>query len=709
MNGKNQVAVDITGNVESYRKASAEAVQIQQQTNATMARNDAAWQAEFDRSQEARARQKREKEAQLERNWQDAQRRHREELEKTTGAEEASHKKIEAANERSIRSYSRLAAAAGAAAVAAAAYVAKLSVSGAAQAERSENRFDAMHRLTGGTSGFSRAQLGDMVDGMASRTVHGDEEIRDAMSRLMTFRQIGGQAFSETMSMASGLAEVMGGTLAAAVETLGRALDDPERGLQALTRAGVTFTESQRALIRQMVEMGDIAGAQQIILEQLRTKGFAAIADEIYKEGGYTKAMSGAAKATNELFEAIGKTSAVKAPTVAFFDGVTKSAQTLRDLIENGTWVEKYLLMTGAVLSPGAAAAYLQRRSPSVQGTPATAIANLRAAENATLEQQRRAAQAAQERQERGQALAGRQGSKADSSLAAYNQQVDAEAWRFYNQTEARLGADRERREEEMRRQRGLADEAYARGVTNPAAMWTADNPQGLTQDGTVKRAETALTGLRDTGTETYRELQRAVEGWGQASSRAMAKMALDGRMSFEDLAGAARMFGEELLAIQIQRRVMAPLLDGATGWLDSKLNHPGFGPAETDATAGGTFLAGAWHSGGIAGRNAPGVRRVPRGMFAGAPRFHEGGEVPAILKAGEEVLTERDPRHRRNGGGTSVTVNVINQTSMPVKSEASAPRMEGGRMVVDMLLTELSRDAGATEQLRSRLSPPQH
>jgi hypothetical protein len=45
---------------------------------------------------------------------------------------------------------------------------------------------------------------------------------------------------------------------------------------------------------------------------------------------------------------------------------------------------------------------------------------------------------------------------------------------------------------------------------------------------------------------------------------------------------------------------------------------------------------------------------------FVGAPRFHRGGEVPAILKVGEEVLTEDDPRHHNNlGKGGGVTLNV--------------------------------------------------
>ena len=70
--------------------------------------------------------------------------------------------------------------------------------------------------------------------------------------------------------------------------------------------------------------------------------------------------------------------------------------------------------------------------------------------------------------------------------------------------------------------------------------------------------------------------------------------------------------------------------------------------------------LIGTMHTGGIAGSSGIGVgsRSVSPGWFAGAARYHTGGiaglapnEVPAILKAGEEVLTANDPRHARNGG----------------------------------------------------------
>ena len=65
----------------------------------------------------------------------------------------------------------------------------------------------------------------------------------------------------------------------------------------------------------------------------------------------------------------------------------------------------------------------------------------------------------------------------------------------------------------------------------------------------------------------------------------------------------------------------------------------------------------------------------MPGWLFAGAARYHAGGiagaaplkpgEVPAILKKGEEVITQQDPRHTMNGGGAgggmqAVRINLI-------------------------------------------------
>jgi len=64
---------------------------------------------------------------------------------------------------------------------------------------------------------------------------------------------------------------------------LGKALNDPITGLTALRRVGITFSESQEKTIKTMQNMGDMAGAQKLILKELESQfgGLARAAAEI--------------------------------------------------------------------------------------------------------------------------------------------------------------------------------------------------------------------------------------------------------------------------------------------------------------------------------------------------------------------------------------------------------------------------------------------
>jgi hypothetical protein len=68
------------------------------------------------------------------------------------------------------------------------------------------------------------------------------------------------------------------------------------------------------------------------------------------------------------------------------------------------------------------------------------------------------------------------------------------------------------------------------------------------------------------------------------------------------------------------------------------------------------------WHVGHEA---PPAVRMAPTSVMVNAPRLHSGGMRPgeygAILERGEEVLSARSPRHRRNfqGSGHTVIMNI--------------------------------------------------
>ena len=90
------------------------------------------------------------------------------------------------------------------------------------------------------------------------------------------------------------------------------------------------------------------------------------------------------------------------------------------------------------------------------------------------------------------------------------------------------------------------------------------------------------------------------------------------------------------------------------------------FGGGGTNASfefGNGNFLAGAaYHQGGIAGTGGS-PRQIPQHLLSHASRYHDGGlaggEVPAILQRGEEVLPANHPRHRANVGVNGMSVSV--------------------------------------------------
>jgi hypothetical protein len=147
----------------------------------------------------------------------------------------------------------------------------------------------------------------------------------------------------------------------------------------------------------------------------------------------------------------------------------------------------------------------------------------------------------------------------------------------------------------------------------------------------------------------------------------------------FDNLAGnfakTLQRMAAELAASEVLKLLTGDM--GETGkmggWIGKGLSFLGslwggggfgsVGASSTLAMPGAeNVFAGFAHRGGIAGALTD-QRLVPAALFAGAPRYHRGGlagdEVPAILRRGEEVLTRADPRHRENGGGESVVVNL--------------------------------------------------
>jgi hypothetical protein len=96
-------------------------------------------------------------------------------------------------------------------------------------------------------------------------------EIQQMQSVLLGFTNITGEAFDGASEAVLDMATVMGMDLTSAVQTIGKALDDPITGLDSLRRQGFKFTDEQKAELAQLVKNGKQYEAQKIILDTLST------------------------------------------------------------------------------------------------------------------------------------------------------------------------------------------------------------------------------------------------------------------------------------------------------------------------------------------------------------------------------------------------------------------------------------------------------
>ena len=138
--------------------------------------------------------------------------------------------------------------------------------------EQALAQVEARIRSTSGAAGLTTAQLARMAAGFQRVTSFGDEAILEAQSVLLSFRNLSGDVIEGATEATLNLSTALGQDLRSAAIQLGKALDDPARGLTALSRSGTTFSDAQKQLIADLVETGDKAAAQQIILRELEVQ-----------------------------------------------------------------------------------------------------------------------------------------------------------------------------------------------------------------------------------------------------------------------------------------------------------------------------------------------------------------------------------------------------------------------------------------------------
>jgi hypothetical protein len=125
---------------------------------------------------------------------------------------------------------------------------------------------------TNNAAGLSMKQLEESASSLASNTKFSQTDVFGMQSLLLTFTSVKDKIFNEAQPAIMDLAQRMGGDLKGASIQVGKALNDPVQGMTALRRVGVSFSESQKNVIKHLQETGDLAGAQKIILKELSTE-----------------------------------------------------------------------------------------------------------------------------------------------------------------------------------------------------------------------------------------------------------------------------------------------------------------------------------------------------------------------------------------------------------------------------------------------------
>ena len=134
---------------------------------------------------------------------------------------------------------------------------------------------EAVIKSTGGAAGLTATQMSEMAQAMSASngaSLFSDDAILGAQNVLATFTNIKGQNFGGATQSIIDMSQALGIDLNSAAMQVGKALNDPIKGIAALGRSGVQFTAEQEATIKALVETGDVAGAQALMMKELNTQ-----------------------------------------------------------------------------------------------------------------------------------------------------------------------------------------------------------------------------------------------------------------------------------------------------------------------------------------------------------------------------------------------------------------------------------------------------
>lgn len=138
---------------------------------------------------------------------------------------------------------------------------------------RAEAKVRQAVKQTGQAAGFTAEELNKMASQLQKVTTYdGDEILNKVTAQLLSFPKITGQVFKDAQKAVLDVATLLDGDIQSSAIAIGKALQDPVKGITAMRRMGIMFTETQQEHIANLVEQGKLYEAQELILKEINTQ-----------------------------------------------------------------------------------------------------------------------------------------------------------------------------------------------------------------------------------------------------------------------------------------------------------------------------------------------------------------------------------------------------------------------------------------------------
>ncbi|CAB4126193.1 Bacteriophage lambda, GpH, tail tape measure, N-terminal [uncultured Caudovirales phage] len=146
---------------------------------------------------------------------------------------------------------------------------------------------------TKGAAGLTFQDVEASAKSLSSALPYSRAQLMEMQSILLTFPSVTKSSFTPASEIIADMSTRLGQDLKSSAIQVGKALQDPIKGVTALRRVGVNFNEQQTQMIKNMVLSGHAAQAQAAIMKELRTEfeGSAKAAAEADPLFAFNKAM----------------------------------------------------------------------------------------------------------------------------------------------------------------------------------------------------------------------------------------------------------------------------------------------------------------------------------------------------------------------------------------------------------------------------------